>query len=107
MENFENKEQQRFERASKRVKSISAFYRHLMVYVLVNLFLISLKYFKLEPGENFFEFDTFNTAFFWGIGLAFHALGVFGSSIFLGENWEERKVKELMDKEKERKDSLK
>ncbi len=100
MENLTELEAQKYERAKKRVKALSDFYRHLLVYILVNLFLISLKYFKLDPGEKFFEFSTFATAFFWGIGLAFHALGVFGTGAFLGSNWEEKKIKEIMDKEK-------
>ncbi|NBL65280.1 histidine kinase [Flavobacterium sp. NST-5] len=100
MENLTQLEQQRYERASQRVKKIAGFYRHLLVYILVNLFLISLKYFNLDKGDQFFEFSTFSTAFFWGIGLAFHALGVFGTSAFLGNNWEERKIREIMDKEK-------
>lgn len=100
MENLSNLEQQKFERAKKRVKAVAGFYKHLMVYILVNLFLISMKYINLDPGEKFLEFSTFSTAFFWGIGLAFHALGVFGTNIFLGNDWEEKKIQELMNKDK-------
>lgn len=100
MINLTEIEKQKFERAKKKVHSISRFYKHLMVYVLVNLFLISLKYFNLEPSEQFFKFNTFSTAFFWGIGLAFHALSVFGPGFFLGNDWEEKKIQEIMDKEK-------
>ena len=100
MENLSFTEQQRFERAQKRVKKISGFYKHLMVYVLVNLFLITLQFFNLDKGEKFFEFSTFSTAFFWGIGLAFHAMSVFGKNIILGSNWEEKKIQEFMEKEK-------
>ena len=100
MENLSFIEQQRFERAQKRLKKISGFYKHLMVYVLVNLFLITLQFFNLDKGEKFFEFSTFSTAFFWGIGLAFHAMSVFGKNIFLGSNWEEKKIQEFMEKEK-------
>lgn len=98
MENLTELERQKFERAKKRVQAIAGFYKHLMSYVLVNLFLITLQYFKLEPGETFFEFSTFSVAFFWGIGLAFHALGVFGSNVFLGQDWEEKKINELMNR---------
>lgn len=100
MENKETIEQMQMERARKRVKSIGGFYKHLSVYLLVNTFLIAIKYFKLEEGETFLEFSTFSTAFFWGIGLAFHALSVFGPSAFLGSDWEERKIREIMNKEK-------
>lgn len=100
MENLTELQRQKFEKAKKRVKAISGFYKHFMVYVLVNLFLISLKYFGLESGEKFFTFGTFSTAFFWGIGVAFHALSVFGPGFFLGNDWEEKKIREIMDKEK-------
>lgn len=102
MENLENLEQMRMERARKRVKSIAGFYKHLAAYLIVNIFLLVLKYFNLDQdkGGNFFVFSTFSTAFFWGIGLAFHAMGVFGTNVFLGSDWEERKIREIMDKEK-------
>lgn len=103
MENLTEIEKQKFERVRKRVKAISGFYKHLISYVLVNLFLISMKYFKLEAGENFFEFSTFSVAFFWGIGLAFHAVSVFGTNVFLGNDWEERKINELMNKKQSNK----
>lgn len=100
MENFRNQDEQRYARAQKRVKAISGFYKHLAAYILVNLFLISMQYFNLDPGEKFLKFSTFSTAFFWGIGLAFHAAGVFGKNIFLGQDWEEKKINELMEKDK-------
>lgn len=103
MENFQNSEQHRYEKARKRVKTFAAFYKHLMVYIVVNAFLIILKWVRLDPGENFFEFSTFATALFWGIGLALHALSVFGPEIMFGQNWEDKKVRELMDKEKNNK----
>ena len=83
-------------RAKKRVKAIVGFYWHLASYVIVNVFLIIL---ITSSGVKFFSFGTFSTAFFWGIGLAFHFVGVFGPRFFLGSNWEERKIKELMDKD--------
>lgn len=100
MENLTELERQKFEKAKKRVQSISGFYKHLSAYILVNLFLIVIKAINLDPGEKFFEFSTFSTAFFWGIGLAFHALGVFGKNMFLGNDWEEKKIREIMEKEK-------
>lgn len=103
MENYNEPNRPEVERARKRVKAIAGFYRHFAVYVLVNLFLIAMQYFNLDPGERFLKFSTFSTAFFWGIGLAFHALSVFGPNIFLGHDWEERKIRELMDKNKKNK----
>lgn len=100
MENNTITEQQRFERAHKRVKAISGFYKHLIAYILVNLFLISRAYFNLKPGEEFFQFSNFSVAFFWGIGLAFNFAGVFGKNAFWGQNWEEKKINEIIEKEK-------
>ncbi len=84
-------------RAQKKVKALVGFYWHLASYVIVNLFLIIL---ITSNGVPFFSFGTFATAFFWGIGLFFHFLGVFGPGLLFGKNWEERKIKELMDKDK-------
>ena len=84
-------------RAQKKVKAIIGFYWHLASYVIVNIFLIIL---ITSNGVKFFSFGTFSTAFFWGIGLAFHFIGVFGPNFFFGKNWEERKIKEMMDNDK-------
>ncbi len=81
-------------RAQKKVKAIVGFYWHLASYVIVNFVLIIL---ITTNGGRLFSFGTFSTALFWGIGLAFHFLGVFGPSFFFGKNWEERKIKEIMD----------
>jgi hypothetical protein len=85
-------------RAKKRVKEITGFYWHLGAYVIVNLFLIGLIGFN---SGDFWNFGTFSTPFFWGIGLAFHFLGVFGKNFFFGKQWEERKIKEYMEKDRE------
>lgn len=90
-------EQMKLERARKKVKSIKGFYKHLTVYLIVNIALIALKAIQLEPGEPFWHWGTFSTAFFWGLGLLFHGFGVFGTELFLGAGWEERKIKEIMD----------
>ncbi len=86
--------------AYKRVKRIKGFYTHLIVYILVNLFLIFNKYFESNNNLVFSQWHTYSTAFFWGIGLVAHGLSVFGSEIFFGNNWEERKIKEYMEKDK-------
>lgn len=101
MENtFEEK--RRLEKARKKVQAIMGFYKHLTAYVLVNLFLFAMKYYNMGPEESFFIFGTFSTALFWGLGLAFHAMAVFGSDVFLGSRWEERKIQEFMQKEKDK-----
>ena len=93
----------RYNAAYKRVKRIKGFYVHAMVYVLVNIFIVYGNYYgNSNRGYDFWSWQTFSTALFWGIGLLAHGLSVFGRNLFFGQNWEERKIKELMDKEKAR-----
>lgn len=83
-------------RAKEKVKKIVGFYWHLASYVIVNTFIIVI---IVSNGNRLFSFGTFATALFWGIGLLFHFLSVFGPDFLFGKNWEERKIKEYMDKE--------
>lgn len=96
-------EQIKYENALKRVKKIKGFYTHLIVYVVINIMLVIVNIQNLDKGESYFQFKNFTTAFFWGIGIMAHGLSVFGPEIFLGKNWEERKIKELMEKDKNNK----
>ena len=90
--------------AYKRVKQIKGFYVHAMVYVLVNIFIVYGNcYGNSNKNFDFWSWQTFSTALFWGIGLLAHGLSVFGRNIFFGKNWEERKIQEFIDKEKTKK----
>ena len=84
-------------RAKKKVDAIVGFYWHLAAYVVVNIFLIIL----IGVNAGFLQFGTYATAFFWGIGLVFHFLGVFGTNFLFGKNWENKKIQEFIDKENE------
>ena len=100
MENS-NLEEQKYIRAKKKVKAIRGFYVHLTVYLVVNAFLILSRVFTGGGFSDFWQWQTYNTAVFWGIGIVFHAFNVFGMNFLLGKNWEERKIKEIMDKDKQ------
>ncbi len=100
--NFEdrNDNSMAYEMARKRVKKIKSFYTHLLVYILVNGFIIiSTINRSVIGGEIFLKWETFSTAFFWGIGVVAHACSVFAPSFLLGSQWEEKKIKEFMDRE--------
>jgi len=84
-------------RAERRVKQLKGFYGHLFWYLAVNVFIIVM---VVVNGGELWQFGTFSTAFFWGIGIAFHALGVFGKNLIFSKSWEERKIQEYMDKDK-------
>lgn len=93
----------KYAKAQRKVKKLKGFYNHLMIYILVNIFIFFLNVNDLKPGESYFKLENFFTAFFWGIGLLFHGLSVFGGNIFFGKSWEDKKIKELMEKEKSEK----
>lgn len=93
-------EQEKYERAAKRVKSIKGFYSHLMVYIVINIVIVIINVQNLDAGESYFKWQNFTTLGFWGIGLFAHGMTVFMPAIILGKNWEERKIKEYMEKER-------
>lgn len=100
---MENYDEIKYQEAAKRVKKIKGFYTHLTVYIVVNSMIIIVNVQNLDEGESFFKFKTFSTALFWGVGLAAHGLSVFLPSLIMGKDWEEKKIKELMEKEKNNK----
>ena len=93
----------KYQQALKRVKKIKGFYTHLMVYVVINIGILIANYPHNEHDEIFWRWQTFSTALFWGIGLAAHGLSVFLPSFMMGKDWEERKINELMEKERQNK----
>lgn len=97
--------QDAYHKARKRVDQLKGFYWHFFWYLAVNIFITVSKISSdLSEGKTFsdafFEFPTFSVWTFWGIGIAFHAIGVFGRNIVFGKNWEDKKVQEYMEKEK-------
>ncbi|MFY0631289.1 MAG: 2TM domain-containing protein [Flavobacteriaceae bacterium] len=107
MEANYTKEQQ-YLKAKKRVKDIKGFYSHLTVYIIVNIFISGIIIYGLtyDGNDDFSDalsnFGVYSTWLFWGIGLFFHWLGVFGFKNIIGKSWEERKIRELMEEDDER-----
>ncbi len=83
-----------YERAKRRVEELKGFYGHLISYIIVNVFLAIIN-FITTPGFWWFLF----IAFFWGIGLVAHGSSVFMKRGFFSKEWEERKIREYMEKE--------
>lgn len=97
-------ENSKYGRAKKRVDDIKGFYSHLTVYIIINIVLLVFKLDIFENGEfniPSYHWSYFATPFFWGIGLLFHGLWVFGPSITSIKKWEERKIEQFMEKERE------
>lgn len=95
METYSNTQDQKLRAAQKQVKKIKGFYIHAIVYVCVNALIITG---NAIEGISVSNTDTYLTAMFWGIGLAAHAVSVFGLGNFFRQGWEERKIRELMNK---------
>lgn len=95
-----NPDEIKYREAVRRVKRIKGFYTHALIYLVINIMIVIVNIQNLSEGESYFQFHNFFTAFFWGIGLLAHGLSVFLPGMILGNNWEERKIRELMDKEK-------
>ncbi len=89
---------ERYQKAKKQVKEIKGFYGHLTSYILVLTLLIYINL-KYSPEYLWFLWTMFG----WGLGLFFHAVRVFNWFPFLGKDWEERKIKQFMDEEKNKK----
>ena len=94
-------EQERYLRAQKKVKSIKGFYTHLTIYIVVNIaiILINMGAFNGFSNIGMPSWAYFTTPFFWGIGLVGHGLYVFQHKFRFYKDWEERKIKEYMDRE--------
>jgi len=80
-----------YERAHKRVKEIKSFYANLISYCIVIPFLVIFNLIT-SPNHLWFYLPMLG----WGIGIIAHGMTVFA----IGKNWEDRKIKELMEKEK-------
>ncbi|MUP47190.1 2TM domain-containing protein [Gramella sp. BOM4] len=94
------KKQMSYKEAQKRVKNIKGFYTHLVVYLFINaaIFIVSTRDEGFINGLT--NISNYSTIFFWGIGLFAHWASVFGAGFIFGKDWEERKTRELMDREK-------
>ncbi len=98
MESIYNYEQERIEKARKRVKEIKDFYSHLGAYIFVNVLISVIRiYNNWDDGDALFDLHVFSVWFWWGIGIGIHAVSTFRVVNFLGKDWENRKIKEYMD----------
>lgn len=86
---------ERYDKAKKRVEELKKFYSNLVTYISVNLVLIIINL-VTSPGSLWFYWVTI----FWGIAILLHASRVFiFKGKFLGEEWEQKKIKEIIERE--------
>jgi len=85
--------EKKYERAKKRVEELKGFYIHITIYLIMVPVFIYLNY--KSTGFPWAIFPIVG----WGFGVMGHAMEVFSYNPFLGKNWEERKMREFMDKD--------
>lgn len=83
----------KYARAKKKVEELKGFYIHFVIYLLMIPVFIYMN--MKSTGFPWAIFPIIG----WGAGISSHAMEVFNYNPFLGKNWEERKIRELMDKE--------
>ena len=85
-----------YNRAKEQVEKLKGFYGNLIAYCTVIPILIFINLIT-DSRHLWFYWPMIG----WGFGLLFHGLGVFGIS----SNWEERKIQELLNKNKDQKNT--
>ena len=98
---MDNLEQEKLKRAKKRVDEIKGFYIHFSIYLVINTFILINLY---QHTDNFWQLSHFFTLFFWGLGLAFHAIKTFNWNLLFSKSWEERQIKKYMEKDRDEAD---
>ena len=89
-------EQERYRKAKERVEELKGFYIHAAMYLLVNTALVVINL-VTSPEYLWFVWPLLG----WGVGVAAHAIAVFGIPGMFGRDWEERKIRQLMDRDQQ------
>lgn len=93
MEDY-NKEN-KYLRAKEKVANLRKFYTSLTSYLVFMAILAGVNYYVNELRYPWFLWAAFG----WGIGLIFQAAKTFEWNPLANKNWEERKIREFMEKE--------
>lgn len=105
---MESANYEKYESAKERVRELKGFYKHVIVYVIINIAIIVGRLVTIHYVDNhihdlgfksWLDWNIFLTPVLWGIGLAAHGIKVYRHRFKLFKKWEDRKVQEYMDKE--------
>ena len=88
--------EKRYENAKDQVDKIKGFYAHFTIYLIFVPIFIWLN-FQSNAGFPWALFPIGG----WGFGVAGHAAETFNWNPFFGKDWEQRKIKEMLDREDE------
>ena len=83
----------RYREARRHARNVRSWYMHAAIYVLVIGGLLVLNLLQ-NPGRLWVGWSAFG----WGLGLVAHGLSVFAGPTFFGAEWEERKIREYLEK---------
>jgi len=92
-------DENKYIRAKERVEKLKKFYGKLGKYIVIIAMLAVINYYTNQFRNPWFLW----VAGFWGLGIVIEAGKTFGVDMIFGRNWEERKIRELMN-EDERKE---
>lgn len=95
MESNYNTQESMYLKAQKKVEDIKGFYGNLTSYIVVITGLAILNLIS-SPSHLWFLYPAIG----WGIGVVVHGMSVYNYMPFLGRDWEEKKIRELMEKDK-------
>ncbi len=85
-------------RAEKRLDEVKGFYSHLGIFIAINVLLVIINVIT-SPGQWWFYWVTI----FWGIAVIFHGSRVFGRGRVFSADWEEKKIRQYMDEDTQKK----
>lgn len=94
-------EAERYYDAQKRVTEMKKFYEHLAVYLLCNAIVIVVNL-MTSPDYLWCIWCVMG----WGFPLVLHGLKAFDRSPFFNKKWEERKIRQLMEEEKNQRNKI-
>lgn len=86
---------EKYIKAKERVKELKKFYTSLAIFIVVNLFLLVCNYMINGLTYPWFLWITV----WWGFVIVVQALKLFGFNLIFSKDWEERKIKEFMERE--------
>lgn len=95
----ENEEEQ-YKRAQARVRRVRGFYSSLITYILVNLLLLVINL-VTSPNSLWFYWVSIIWGFVIVVKQAFNTFTI--KDRFLGDEWEQKKIDELIKKERKKK----
>lgn len=82
-----------YKAARCQVRRLCGFYAHLSVYLAVNAGLLIINLFS-APGRLWVVWPLAG----WGIAIVIHGASVFLGGRWFGREWEERKIREIMER---------